>query len=63
VVRRPTVVTLTYGGEPKTCKAPVLKMTSIGKCPLKITGKKYGLRSFWILGHKIWGLTLYMLYL
>jgi hypothetical protein len=44
------VAPLAHGSESKKCEAPVLNVTSVGKCPLKITGKKIrilGPSRFW----------------
>jgi hypothetical protein len=45
------VAPLTYSGELRNCKAPVLNMTSIRKHHCKKSpGKNMGFRSFQILG-------------
>jgi hypothetical protein len=62
VVRRPlTVAPLAHGGESKNCEAPVLNITSVGKCCHKKSPEKnMDFRSFQMLGYCIWDPTLYL---
>jgi hypothetical protein len=64
VVRRLLAVApLAHGGESEGHRAPVLNMTSVGKCPLKITGKKIwilGLSGLWDISHGVQSTVLYL---